>query len=62
LILLEIVSHDDGEDDLGQVNEYDQPFGLSPGYMSNKSFWFWLGPTKDPTKLYILCWQPGFNI
>ena len=31
-MLLEILSHDDDEDDLGQVNENDQPFGLSPGY------------------------------
>ena len=32
VVLLQIVSHDDGEDDLSQVNEDDQPFGLNPGY------------------------------
>ena len=31
-MLLEIVSDDDGEDDLGQVNEDPKPFGLSPRY------------------------------
>ena len=30
-VLLEIVSHDDGEEDLGQVNEDDQSIDLSPG-------------------------------
>jgi hypothetical protein len=29
-MLLKIVSHDDGEDDLGQVDDDDQPFWLEP--------------------------------
>ena len=32
LMLLEILSHDDDEGDLGQANDDDQPFGLNPGY------------------------------
>ena len=32
LMLLEILSHDDDENDLGQANDDDQPFGLNPGY------------------------------
>ena len=31
-MLLEIVSNDDGDDDLGQANGDDKPFGWSPGY------------------------------
>ena len=38
VVLLQIVSHDDGEDDLSQVNEDDQPFGLNPGYNWAASF------------------------
>jgi hypothetical protein len=31
-MLLEILSHDDDEGDLGQGNDDDQPIGLNPRY------------------------------
>ena len=39
-MLLEILSHDDDEGDLGQANDDDQPFGLSPGYYYGSSLYF----------------------
>ena len=38
-MLLKIVSHDDGKDDLGQTNGDDQPFGLSRGYYQGSSLY-----------------------
>ena len=51
LILLEIVSHDDGEDDLGQLNEDDQP-----AKVWNIPGWDELGwKTYDPNSIPTFC-------
>ena len=55
-MLLEIVSHDDGEDDLGQVNEDAQLFGLSRGYNWAASlFGFGWDHLRTQPKFYIYC-------
>ena len=59
LILLEIDPHDDGEDDLGQVNEDDdQPFGLSPGY-NLRSRHFGFGWDHLRTQPNVIFNRPG---
>ena len=61
-LIPKIVSHDDGEDDLGQVNEDDQPFGLNLGCNQVPIlFVFWLEPLEDPTKIIYFLFATRFQ-